>query len=76
MKIKLTSNIGLKGQHCEAGQVVDIDETEALNLIGRGRAIPVDEGTKTEDRSVKSDDMEKTVTKKKTSKKKATKKAD
>ena len=40
MKITLTSSILWGGQHREAGDVLDLTDTEALNLIGRGRAVP------------------------------------
>lgn len=76
MKVKLLSNISWEGEHCESGSVLDLKDVDAHWLIGRGRAIPVDESTALTDRSVDTDDIEKRKTTKKTSKKKVAKKAD
>lgn len=39
MKIELKSPILWEGQHQAAGSVLDVSETHAYNLIGRGRAV-------------------------------------
>ena len=46
MKVKLTSSIVWDRKHRQAGDVLDLPNLEALNLIGRGRAIPHDETEK------------------------------
>ena len=40
MKVELKSPILWNGKHNEAGTVLDLNETQAYNLIGRGRAVP------------------------------------
>ena len=42
MKVELLSSILWDGNHRDAGEVLDISETEAWGLIGRGRAKPYD----------------------------------
>lgn len=76
MKIKLTSGLNWDKQHCDAGTILEVNDTDGAWIVSRGKGIPVDEGTKTTDRSVDTDSLEKRVTKKKVSKKKASKKAD
>ncbi|MDR9412422.1 MAG: hypothetical protein RI531_07370 [Haloferacaceae archaeon] len=39
MKIELKSPILWDGQHQPAGTILDVSETHAYNLIGRGRAV-------------------------------------
>jgi len=55
MKIELKSPILWEGQHQAAGSILDVSETHAYNLIGRGRAVkfaePAPKPTST-DRSV------------------------
>jgi len=55
MKIELKSPILWEGQHQAAGSILDVSETHAYNLIGRGRAVkfaePAPKPTNT-DRSV------------------------
>lgn len=43
MKITLTSSILWNGEHREVGDVLDIADGDAANLIGRGRAVPYTE---------------------------------
>ncbi len=43
MKVQLKSAILWNGQHNESGSVLDVSETEAYGLIGRGRAVPYSE---------------------------------
>tara|TARA_Y100000593_G_scaffold52446_1_gene98481 strand:- start:776 stop:1036 length:261 start_codon:yes stop_codon:yes gene_type:complete len=52
LKIKITQDCGIAGEHTEAGQVVDIPENEAIAVVNMGKATPYDGKTKTEDRSV------------------------
>ena len=42
MKIELSSSILWNGHHRDAGEVLDVSETEAYGLIARGRAKPYD----------------------------------
>ena len=46
MKIELLSSILWDGNHRNAGEVIDVSETDAYGLIGRGRAKPYDEPAK------------------------------
>jgi hypothetical protein len=39
MNVRLKSSILWNGQHKSAGEVLDVSETEAYNLISRGRAV-------------------------------------
>lgn len=48
MKIKITRNIGIDGQHVTIGTIVDAPETLANQLIGSGRAISVETEAKAE----------------------------
>lgn len=43
MKVQLKSAILWNGKHNESGSVLDVSETEAYGLIGRGRAVPYSE---------------------------------
>lgn len=52
MKIQLKSPILWNGEHNEAGSVLDLNDTEAANLIGRGRAVPYTEPKPAVNRSV------------------------
>jgi hypothetical protein len=43
MKIKLLKNIGIAGQHNEAGTVVKVTDRIGLELVGLGRAVLVED---------------------------------
>jgi len=40
MKVEITRGIVWDGQHCDPGQVVDMNRADAASLIARGRAKP------------------------------------
>jgi len=42
-KIQVTRNIAIAGKHYEAGDVVDVKESDAIVLIANRRAIPYEE---------------------------------
>lgn len=42
MKIRMLRNVLVAGAHCEAGQVVDVDERLAIQLIQWQRAEPAE----------------------------------
>ncbi|MBO89525.1 MAG: hypothetical protein CMP14_08385 [Rickettsiales bacterium] len=52
MKIKITQDCGIAGEHTEAGQVVDIPENEAIAVVNMGKATPYDGKAKPKDRAV------------------------
>lgn len=53
MKVKLTGSVLWNGQHQGPGQVLDLNEVEAHNLVGRGRAVfHVEESKPVENRAV------------------------
>lgn len=50
-KIQVTRNIAIAGKHYEAGDVVDVKDSDAIVLIANRRAIPYEE-KQTTNRSV------------------------
>jgi len=52
LKIMITQDCGIAGEHTEAGTVVDLPDNQALTVIGMGKATPHDGNAKTKDRSV------------------------
>ena len=52
MKITLTRDTGIKGEHVAAGTTVDLPDRLALELISLGKAQPASGKAKTQDRSV------------------------
>ncbi len=52
MKVEILRDCGVKGVHVPAGDVVDLDDNEAIALINIGKATPSDKQIKAKDRSV------------------------
>ena len=52
MKIQITRDCIINGEHTEAGTVVDLPDNEAINVINMGKATPSDGKAKSKDRSV------------------------
>lgn len=52
MKVEILRDCGVKGVHVPAGDVVELDDNEAIALINIGKATPSDSKKKAEDRSV------------------------
>ena len=52
MKIRITQDCGIAGKHTEAGEVVDLPDNDAINIINMGKATPDDGKAKPKDRAV------------------------
>jgi len=52
LKIQITRDCIINGEHTEAGKVVDIPDRDAINVINMGKATPSDGKTKTKDRAI------------------------
>jgi len=52
IKIEIARNVRVAGKHCEAGDIVEVPEGIALELIANRRAVPYEEKQKTTNRSV------------------------
>ena len=52
MKIQITRDCIINGEHTPAGTVVDLPDNEAINVINMGKATPSDGKTKTKDRAI------------------------
>lgn len=47
IKIEVTRNIRIAGKHCEAGDIVEVSENDAIQLIAARQAVPYEEKAKT-----------------------------
>ena len=52
MRIKITRDCAIDGEHTPAGTVVDLPDIEAIDVINIGKATPSDGETKAEDRAI------------------------
>jgi len=52
LKIQITRDCAINGEHTPAGTVVDLPDNEAINVINMGKATPADGKTKAKDRAI------------------------
>tara|TARA_R110002126_G_scaffold221222_2_gene366456 strand:+ start:1353 stop:1562 length:210 start_codon:yes stop_codon:yes gene_type:complete len=52
MKIKITRDCAINGEHNSTGTVIDLPDDEAIEIINMGKATPSGGQKKTEDRAV------------------------
>jgi hypothetical protein len=52
MKIKITRDCAINGEHNPTGTVIDLPDDEAIEVINMGKATPSDGKKKTEDRAI------------------------
>ncbi len=52
MKIKITRDCAIGGEHIEAGTVLDLQERDAISIINMGKGQPDEIKKKSDDRSV------------------------
>jgi len=52
LKIKITRDCVINGEHTPAGTVVDVPDNDAIAVINMGKATPSDGKTKTKDRAI------------------------
>lgn len=52
MKIQITQDCGIQGEHTPAGSIVDLAENDAIAVINMGKATPVEDKEKPKDRAV------------------------
>lgn len=52
MRIKITRDCAINGEHTPAGETVDLPENSALDLINMGKATPIGKVDKAIDRAI------------------------
>lgn len=52
IKIEIARNVRVAGKHCEAGDIIEVSENDAVQLIASRQAIPYEEKQKITNRSV------------------------